>query len=79
MATSGRTGSPTLCGAVAVTVTLVTLACANATEPSRTPAPSDSAGGASADIPRFRVDPFWGLAESLLENEVTREVLRKKW
>ena len=25
MATSGRTGSPTLCGAVAVTVTLVTL------------------------------------------------------
>ena len=77
MATSGRTGSPTLCGAVAVTVTLVTLACANATEPSRTPAPSDSAGGASADIPRFRVDPFWGLAESLLENEVTREVLKK--
>ena len=69
MATSGRTGSPTLCGAVAVTVTL---ACANATEPSRTPAPSDSAGGASADIPRFRVDPFW--ARELPNNWILGQV-----
>ena len=72
MATSGRTGSPTLCGAVAVTVTLVTLACANATEPSRTPAPSDPAGGASADIPRFRVDPFW--ARELPNNWILGQV-----
>ena len=72
MATSGRTGSPTLCGAMAVTVTLVTLACANATEPSRTPAPSDPAGGASADIPRFRVDPFW--ARELPNNWILGQV-----
>ena len=58
VATSGRTSSPAFCGAVAVTVTLVTLACADVTEPSRTPVPADPAG-ASADIPRFRVDPFW--------------------
>ena len=60
MATSGRTGSPVLCGAVGVTVTLVTLACADVTEPSRTPVPANPAGGAFADAPRFRVDPFWG-------------------
>ena len=72
MAARGRTGSPTLSGAVAVTVTLVTIACANATEPPRTPAPSDPAGGASADIPRFRVDPFW--ARQLPNNWILGQV-----
>ena len=72
MATSGRTGSPALCGAVAVTVTLVTLACADVTEPSRTPVPADPAGGASADTPRFRVDPFW--ARQLPNNWILGQV-----
>ena len=72
MVTSGRTGSPVLCGAVAVTVTLVTLACADVTEPSRTPEPANPAGGAFADTPRFRVDPFW--ARQLPNNWILGQV-----
>ena len=67
MATRGRTGLPVLCGAV-----VVTLACADATEPSRTPAPVDPSGGASVDIPRFRVDPFW--ARELPNNWILGQV-----
>ena len=72
MATIGRTGSPVLCGAVAVTVSLVTLACADVTEPSRTPVPTNPTGGAFADTPRFRVDPFW--ARQLPNNWILGQV-----
>ena len=52
-----RTVSPALF--VAVVVTVVTLACADASDPPRAPAQVDPAGGASGATPRFRVDPFW--------------------
>ena len=65
-------GSPALCGAVAVTLTLATLACADVTERSRTPVPAGPAGGASADTPRFRVDPFW--ARQLPNNWILGQV-----
>ena len=60
MVTSSRTGSPALCAAMVVT--LLTLACVDANEPPPTmpaSAQADPAGAASADTPRFRVDPFW--------------------
>ena len=70
MAASGRTGSPAPWAAVVVT--LVTVACADTTELSRPPAQDEPASGTSADIPRFRVDPFW--ARELPNNWILGQV-----
>ena len=73
MATSSRTSLPALCAALVVT--LIALACADANEPPPTmpaPAQADPAGAASADTPRFRVDPFW--ARDLPHNWILGQV-----